>query len=119
MNKDLSKNSISAEDWIITDTKVLGEVFDTCLHTNKGDIFYARDIGNNLEELLFSPDGADFLINCWNSLSKFKLMDGRLNFDINRTNIKRSTNDLRQYEVYTETLNGVGLSTVVTGDSDD
>ena len=113
MNIDLSKNSTTQDDWIINGDNVLEEVFDTIAKTTRGDIFYARDLGTNLESLLFELNERNLLIDTMNCLREFNRLDGRLSFNPSSTSVSRDPYNPQELNIQVTTRGSVALNTKI------
>lgn len=111
---DLNKNSVGTDDWIIQDNQVISEIFKTASNIQKGDMYYARNKGSDIEDLLFMLDSPELYTNILTHLSNFKRLDGRLAFDYSKVQITKYPLDIQALGITAQTTKGALVSTIIT-----
>lgn len=93
MYSDLDKKVRGGE--IIEDALVLNEIFETAINVRKGQIFYGRDFGIDLEYYLLKLNEPDTIMNIQSELYQLQNMDGRLILDPSKTKLFTDDADLQ------------------------
>lgn len=109
---DLAKNNLS-EGMQLQDGDAVAEVFNAITEVRKGQIFFARDLGFDLEDYLFrlqTPLNLFAIKSLFNSVPD---LDERLSVDLNNSTFEQNEDDEQQVDIYVPySINGVNDSRI-------